>query len=167
MELQWPLILFTTLVALGAGLFGTQALMAVFGVREEAQVPAWSLLWPCSWRQAGSRCSSISGTEADLQRVQAPGSDHSGIDRERGLGRGRRGLPRAHAQVRQQHERARKWLAWSLRRLVGRARGRDSALITSWRPPRLNSASGYSANIGAPACWARRSPLSARLRGPD
>ena len=41
MELQWPLILFTTLVAWSAGLFGTQALMAVFGVGKKAQVPAW------------------------------------------------------------------------------------------------------------------------------
>ena len=36
MELQWPLILFTTLVAWSAGLFGTQALMAVFGVGKKA-----------------------------------------------------------------------------------------------------------------------------------
>ena len=41
MELQWPLILFTTLAAWSAGLFGTQALMAVFGVGKRAQVPAW------------------------------------------------------------------------------------------------------------------------------
>ena len=41
MELQWPLSLFTTLVAWSAGLFGTQALMAVFGVGKKAQVPAW------------------------------------------------------------------------------------------------------------------------------
>ena len=41
MELQWPLIVFTTLVAWSAGLFGTQALMAVFGVGKRAQVPAW------------------------------------------------------------------------------------------------------------------------------
>ena len=41
MELQWPLILFTTLVAWSAGLFGTQALMAGFGVGKRAQVPAW------------------------------------------------------------------------------------------------------------------------------
>ena len=41
MELQWTLILFTTLVAWSAGLFGTQALMAVFGVGKKAQVPAW------------------------------------------------------------------------------------------------------------------------------
>ena len=41
MELQWPLILFTTLVAWSAGLFGTQALMAVFGVGKRAQGPAW------------------------------------------------------------------------------------------------------------------------------
>ena len=41
MELQWPLILFTTLVAWSAWLFGTQALMAVFGVGKRAQVPAW------------------------------------------------------------------------------------------------------------------------------
>ena len=40
-ELQWPLILFTTLAAWSAGLFGTQALMAVFGVGKRAQVPAW------------------------------------------------------------------------------------------------------------------------------
>ena len=41
MELQWPLIVFTTLVAWSAGLFGTQALMAAFGVGKKAQVPAW------------------------------------------------------------------------------------------------------------------------------
>ena len=41
MELQWPLIIFTTLVAWSAGLFGTQALMAVLGVGKRAQVPAW------------------------------------------------------------------------------------------------------------------------------
>ena len=41
MELQWPLIIFTTLVVWSAGLFGTQALMAVFGVGKRAQVPAW------------------------------------------------------------------------------------------------------------------------------
>lgn len=41
MELQWPLILFTTLVAWSAGLFGTQALMAALGVGKRAQVPAW------------------------------------------------------------------------------------------------------------------------------
>ena len=41
MELQWPLILFTTLVAWSAGLFGAQALMAVLGVGKRAQVPAW------------------------------------------------------------------------------------------------------------------------------
>ena len=39
-ELQWPLILFTTLVVWSAGLFGAQALMAVFGVGKKAQVPA-------------------------------------------------------------------------------------------------------------------------------
>ena len=33
MELQWPLILFTTLVAWSAGLFGTQALLAAAGMR--------------------------------------------------------------------------------------------------------------------------------------
>ena len=41
MELQWPLIIFTTLVAWSAGLFGTQALMAAFGTGKRAQVPAW------------------------------------------------------------------------------------------------------------------------------
>ncbi|WP_270208356.1 dimethyl sulfoxide reductase anchor subunit family protein [Eggerthella lenta] len=41
MELQWPLIVFTTLVAWSAGLFGTQALMAALGVGKRAQVPAW------------------------------------------------------------------------------------------------------------------------------
>ena len=41
MELQWPLIVFTTLVAWSAGLFGTQALMAAFGTGKRAQVPAW------------------------------------------------------------------------------------------------------------------------------
>ena len=41
MELQWPLIIFTTLVAWSAGLFGTQALMVALGVGKKAQVPAW------------------------------------------------------------------------------------------------------------------------------
>ena len=41
MELQWPLILFTTLVAWSAGLFGAQALMAFGGHGKRAQMPAW------------------------------------------------------------------------------------------------------------------------------
>ncbi len=41
MELQWPLILFTTLVAWSAGLFGTQALLAAGGHAKKAQTPAW------------------------------------------------------------------------------------------------------------------------------
>ena len=41
MELQWPLILFTTLVAWSAGLFGTQALLAAGGHAKRSQTPAW------------------------------------------------------------------------------------------------------------------------------
>ena len=41
MELQWPLILFTTLVAWSAGLFGTQALLASGGHAKRSQMPAW------------------------------------------------------------------------------------------------------------------------------
>ncbi|HIY82373.1 MAG TPA: hypothetical protein H9823_00770 [Candidatus Rubneribacter avistercoris] len=41
MELQWPLILFTTLVAWSAGLFGTQALLAAGGHAKKSQTPAW------------------------------------------------------------------------------------------------------------------------------
>ena len=41
MELQWPLILFTTLVAWSAGLFGTQAALAAGGHAKRAQMPAW------------------------------------------------------------------------------------------------------------------------------
>lgn len=41
MELQWPLIIFTTLIAWSAGLFGTQALMAFVGAGKKAQMPAW------------------------------------------------------------------------------------------------------------------------------
>ncbi len=41
MELQWPLIVFTTLVAWSAGLFGTQALMALGGHAKKSQTPAW------------------------------------------------------------------------------------------------------------------------------
>ena len=41
MELQWPLILFTALVAWSAGLFGTQALLAAGGHARKAQTPAW------------------------------------------------------------------------------------------------------------------------------
>ena len=40
MELQWPLILFTTLVAWSAGLFGTQALLAAGGHAKKSQTPA-------------------------------------------------------------------------------------------------------------------------------
>lgn len=41
MELQWPLIIFTTLVAWSAGVFGTQALLAWGGNAKKAQMPAW------------------------------------------------------------------------------------------------------------------------------
>jgi DMSO reductase anchor subunit len=41
MELQWELILFTTFIAWSAGLFGTQALSAVFGLAKKAQVVSW------------------------------------------------------------------------------------------------------------------------------
>lgn len=40
MELQWPLIIFTTLVAWSAGLFGSQALVALKGEGKKAQMPA-------------------------------------------------------------------------------------------------------------------------------
>lgn len=40
MELQWPLIIFTTLVAWSAGLFGAQAVMALRGAGKKAQMPA-------------------------------------------------------------------------------------------------------------------------------
>lgn len=40
MELQWPLIIFTTLVAWSAGLFGAQAVMALCGAGKKAQLPA-------------------------------------------------------------------------------------------------------------------------------
>lgn len=40
MELQWPLIIFTTLVAWSAGLFGAQCLMALRGTGKRAQMPA-------------------------------------------------------------------------------------------------------------------------------
>ena len=40
MELQWPLIIFTTLVAWSAGLFGSQALLALKGEGKKAQMPA-------------------------------------------------------------------------------------------------------------------------------
>ncbi|WP_080802048.1 dimethyl sulfoxide reductase anchor subunit family protein [Arabiibacter massiliensis] len=42
MELQWPLIVFTTLVAWSAGLFGTQALMALRGAGKKSQMTAWA-----------------------------------------------------------------------------------------------------------------------------
>lgn len=41
MELQWPLILFTTLVAWSAGVFGTQAVLALRGDAPKAQLPCW------------------------------------------------------------------------------------------------------------------------------
>ncbi len=41
MELQWELILFTTLIAWSAGLFGTQALAAYFGQVRQAQFASW------------------------------------------------------------------------------------------------------------------------------
>lgn len=40
MELQWPLIIFTTLVAWSAGLFAAQSLMALSGSGKRAQMPA-------------------------------------------------------------------------------------------------------------------------------
>ena len=41
MELQWPLILFTTLVAWSAGVFGTQAVLALRDDAPKAQLPCW------------------------------------------------------------------------------------------------------------------------------
>ncbi len=41
MELQWPLILFTTFVAWSAGTFATQAYLGMKGVCGKAQVPCW------------------------------------------------------------------------------------------------------------------------------
>ncbi|ACV23286.1 DMSO reductase anchor subunit (DmsC) [Slackia heliotrinireducens] len=41
MELQWPLILFTTLLAWCAGTFATQAYLALKGKGESIQMPAW------------------------------------------------------------------------------------------------------------------------------
>ena len=40
MELQWPLILFTTLLAWAAGLFAAQCLWALRGKGGRAQMPA-------------------------------------------------------------------------------------------------------------------------------
>ena len=41
MDLQWPLILFTTLVAWSAGVFGTQAVLALRGEAPKAQLSCW------------------------------------------------------------------------------------------------------------------------------
>ncbi|WP_080800119.1 dimethyl sulfoxide reductase anchor subunit family protein [Arabiibacter massiliensis] len=41
MELQWPLIVFTTLVAWSAGLFASQSLMALVGAGKKSQMAAW------------------------------------------------------------------------------------------------------------------------------
>lgn len=41
MELQWPLILFTTFIAWSAGLFATQCLYALRGKGEKTQMAAW------------------------------------------------------------------------------------------------------------------------------
>ncbi len=41
MELQWPLILFTTFVAWCAGTFATQAYLGIKGVGKKAQFPCW------------------------------------------------------------------------------------------------------------------------------
>lgn len=41
MELQWPLIIFTSFVAWAAGLFATQCIVALKGACPKAQMPAW------------------------------------------------------------------------------------------------------------------------------
>ncbi len=41
MELQWPLILFTTFVAWSSGTFGAQCLLAFNGKVKKAQIPCW------------------------------------------------------------------------------------------------------------------------------
>lgn len=41
MELQWPLIIFTTLLAASAGLFATQCVYALRKVKPQAQMTAW------------------------------------------------------------------------------------------------------------------------------
>ena len=60
MELQWPLIVFTTLVAWSV-MFGTQARMAAFGPKEGAGSALDRERRPF-WPSAGSRCSSTSST---------------------------------------------------------------------------------------------------------
>lgn len=61
MEPQWPLILFATLLAWSAGLFGSQCLWALRGRGAKAQAPAWLPRW-CCWSWAVWRCSSIWST---------------------------------------------------------------------------------------------------------
>ena len=41
MELQWPLIIFTTLVSWCAGTFATQAYLALKGTGQKAQIRCW------------------------------------------------------------------------------------------------------------------------------
>ena len=61
MELQWPLILFTTLLAWAAGLFAAQCLWALRGKGGRAQMPAL-IAERAFWSWEASRCSSTWST---------------------------------------------------------------------------------------------------------
>ena len=101
MELQWPLILFTTLVAWSAGLFGAQAVAVLRGGGGRAQMPA--LVASVALLAAGGIA--VFFHLQHWERIfNGFGHLTSGITQEthryRGAGHSGRRLPRAAAQVR-------------------------------------------------------------------
>ena len=88
MELQWPLILFTTFVAWSAGLFGAQGAAALAGEGRRAQMPA--LIGSAALLAVGGVAVffHLEHFERDLQRLRQPHLRHHPGARVRG-GRGR------------------------------------------------------------------------------
>ena len=76
MELQWPLILFTTIAAWSVGVFGAQSLLALKGEGKKSQMTCWivsavllavsgiAVFMTCSTGSASSTASATSPPES-------------------------------------------------------------------------------------------------------
>ena len=155
MELQWPLIVFTTLVAWSAGLFGTQALMAVFGVGKKAQVPAWV----CSAVLLAAGGIAVFFHLEHWERIfNGFGHLTSGITQELIAIVVLAVVAVAYLVLMRKSDDGAsvpKWLAWLSVAVVGRAGRRHGALVHDGPPAPLGTRpSGSSTSSATPACWA-------------
>ena len=119
MELQWPLIIFTSPGCLVGGAVRDAGADGGVRRRQEGAGAGLGLLGRLAGGRRDRGVLPSRALGADLQRVRAPDErDHAGADRDRRAG-GRRGrVSRAHAQVRRRRERA-EVAGVAVRRAVG------------------------------------------------